>query len=63
VSSNHARKRFEDAPDLLRVDFEVLVEASEDGALAGGAIDDDVGGLIVAALADHDVVEVDAGSD
>ena len=48
--------------DLLGVDLEAIVAAPEDGALAGGAIDDDVGGLIGTAAADQDVVEVDAGA-
>ena len=47
---------------VLGVDFEAFVAAPEDGALAGGAIDDDVGGLIGAALSDHDVVKLDAGA-
>src|ERR1019366_10233919 len=42
--------------DLLGPDREAIVAAPQDGALAGGAVDDDVGGLIGAAAADHYVV-------
>src|ERR1019366_4680138 len=47
--------------DLLGEHLEAIVAPPQDGTLAGGAVDDDVGGLIGTAVADHDVIEVDAG--
>jgi len=41
---------------------ERFVAAPQHGALAGGAVDDDVGGLIGAAAADEQMIEVDAGT-
>src|ERR1019366_3917577 len=47
--------------DFLWEHLEGIVAAPQDGTLAGGTVDDDVGGLVGTAAADHDVVEVDAG--
>src|ERR1019366_2293787 len=47
--------------DLLGPDLKGIVAAPQDCTLTGGAVDDDVGGLIGTAAADHHVVEADAG--
>ena len=44
--------------DVRRVDGQTVRAMPEDGALAGGLIDDDVGALVGAAGADLDVVEI-----
>ena len=48
--------------DLLGVDAQAVVAAPQHGALAGGAVDDDVGRLVGAALAQLHVIQVDAGA-
>jgi hypothetical protein len=48
--------------DLLGGDAEAVGAAPEDGPFAGGLIDEDVGGLVAAAGAHLDVIEVDAGA-
>src|ERR1035441_218945 len=48
--------------DLLGEHLEGIVAPPKDGALAGGTVDEDVGGLIGTALADHHMIEIDAGA-
>ena len=47
--------------NLLGPHREAIVAPPQDGTLAGGTVDDDVGGLVGTAPADHHVIEVDAG--
>ena len=44
------------------IDAQAIVAAPEDGALAGGAVDDDVGRLVGAVAPQLHVVEIDAGA-
>ena len=61
VDMQHTRARNLLRSDMRRVDGQTIRAMPENGALAGGLVDDDVGALIGAAGADLDVVEIEAG--
>ena len=61
IDVQHTRARNLLRSDVRRVDGQTIRAMPEDGALAGGLIDDDVGALIGATGADLDVVQIEAG--
>ena len=62
VDMQDARARDHFVGDFLGAHLEAFVPPPQDGTLARGAVDDDVGGLIGTALADQQMIEIDAGA-